>query len=418
MCRSNQLAIMLACVIAFGCGLDTGDSEPVATQDHTKNHADGIELSINDSAGSQLPADGATLPKDSHSSPPDDVEVKLATIKKLRIAPLPDDLDDARIVRRKRNLQIVHLATDVLRLSINMDARSEQFAAGVSHLLEARFQLALNGADADISQLYADVQALNDRDPESVHAAEGIYFLAKFAHTKARLLGRSDPVWFENFSRWSREFADRFPDQAERAALLLFGAGRSCEMHSMVVDSVADAKRLRTESKLCYAALVEQFGDTDQAGEATAVLRRMALPGQRLSQFAGPTLDGAYLNADEFVDKVTVIYFWDGENPEFLKKLLPLLRQADEASSGQLRFVGVPLEQDESVLRAFLQNEQPPGQQIFHPDPAQRSWNSPLIKFWGISRSPSVWLIERDGGVAAVDIGGAHLVESMRRLFK
>ena len=266
----------------------------------------------------------------------------LRDIQKLRLTPIPTDLTEAREARRQRNLRIVDMATNVLRLAMEDESQQAQFNQGIGQLLEARFQLALSGTKEDIDLLYSDVQALNERDSESVAAAEGVYYLAKFAHTKARLQRQGSAVWFENFSRWAREFADRFPNQQQRAVQLLFGAGRSCEMHALVAESDDERTRLATESRLCYVALAEKWPETSQGQEATAVLRRLALPGKKLSQFDGPTVDGGYVSADQFPGKVTVIYFWDSESEEFQKDLLPLLQKAHEQlPSDRIRFVGI-----------------------------------------------------------------------------
>lgn len=403
------IALLAAPILAAGCGQQM-DAETAAIPP--------VTMSVSEPFSDDLPPDGGNLLSGDLADDDSAASESLKTIRQLRAAPVSGDQQEARQTQRKRNLRIVQLATEVLRQTMGQTDQAAQFDAGIKQLLEARFQLALNGTDQDVQQLYADVQALNDRDPKSAHAADGIYYLAKFAHTNARLQGRSDSMWFENFSRWAREFADRFPQQSDRAASLLFGAGRSCEMHSVIMESEAEASRLRTEAKLCYTALVNGFGATTQGQEAAAVLRRMALPGKRLSQFAGPTLDGGYVNAEDLVDKVTVIYFWDSGNAEFVDKLLPLLKQAAAVADNRLRFIGVPLDEDESQLRSFVNANQVPGEQIFLLEASKRSWNSPLVRFWGISRSPSVWLVERDGIVQVVDVGGPQLVEKMRPLFQ
>jgi hypothetical protein len=342
----------------------------------------------------------------------------LQDIVKLKMTPIPADLDQARETRRQRNLQIVDMATNVLRLTLQDENQQAQFNQGIGQLLEARFQLALSGTKDDVDQLYADVQALNDQDPESVAAAEGVYYLAKFAHTKARLQRNGNTAWFENFSRWAREFADRFPNQEKRAVQLLFGAGRSCEMHAMVAESEEDRSRLKTESRLCYVALAENWQDTSQGQEATAVLRRWALPGKKLSQFDGPTLTGGYVNADQFPGKVTVIYYWDSESEEFQKDLLPLLQKAEQQlPADRIRFIGVNLDEEELELEQFMETNKVPGQQVFFSSLEQRSWNSPLIRYWGVSKNPSVWLLDKDGVVSAVDVSHSALVAEMRKLF-
>jgi peroxiredoxin len=185
-----------------------------------------------------------------------------------------------------------------------------------------------------------------------------------------------------------------------------------------VCDDQTAAMRLMAEAELCYRTLASQFGETSQGHEAAAVLRRLSLPGRKLSQFSGPTLDGNYVDSETFRGQVTIIYFWDSRNMEFQQNMLPLLLQAKEVSSTRLRFVGVNLDEDESLARAFQNSEELPGEQVFFADENLRSWNSPLIRFWGLSRCPSVWLVDREGTVSAVDVGASQLVSEMRKLFE
>ena len=197
----------------------TADSRPVGVVASIGNanaatNLDGAKSSADDAQKSPFPDDEATQ--------------TLREIQQLRISPVPTDLAEARKTRRERNERIVDMATKILRLTMNEEARLPQFHLAVGQLLEARFQMALAGTQDDVDLLYADVQALNERDPKSIAAAEGVYYIARFAHTKAGLLGKSQPVWFETLSRWAREFSDRFPQQTQRAVSLLFGAARSC----------------------------------------------------------------------------------------------------------------------------------------------------------------------------------------------
>ncbi len=346
----------------------------------------------------------AEAAKGSEKSPfPDDDATKtLKEIQRLRIAPFPGDTKDANAARRERNERIVEMATNVLRLTMDDEDRKPQFHQAIGQLLEARFQLALLGGKTEIDQLYTDVQALNDRDPKSVAAAEGVYMIAKFAHTQAGLRGKTQPVWFETLSRWAREFADRFPEQTQRAVTLLFGAARSCELHANATEDNELATRLMTECKLCYTALAEKFSRTEQGQNATASLRRLSLVGQQLSQFSGPTADGGFVSSDEFPGKPTLIYFWESDSPEFTEGLLPVLEKIrSQWPADQLRIVGVALDEDESTLNSFMEMNNVPGQQIFFPNVQQRSWDSPLIRFWGVARAPSVWLVDAKGKVVS-----------------
>ena len=418
-------ALFLFALFVSGC--DRFDSSTtVQTKDGTPPTASttAVTVSLPNPVDPVLPNDGSDTNIDAFAESPqdaknaDEVTRLLDEMQRLRIAPAPTELDQAKLDRRERNQNIVRMASHALQLTVDHESQQAQFQEAIGHLLEARFQMALSGVKEDVDQLYADVQALNDRDPVSEAAAEGVYYLARFAHTKARLVDHSNLMWLQNFSRWAREFADRFPQQEHRAVSLLFGAGRSCEMHAAVSQDEADAKRLMTEAELCYRTLADNFSETSQGQEAAAVLRRLSLPGRKISQFAGPTLSGNYVDCEDFQDKITVIYFWDSENTEFQQNMLPLLLQANELSSNRLRFVGVNLDEDESLARKSQEHESLPGEQIFFAEEDRRSWNSPLIRFWGVSRCPSVWLVDREGTVSAVDVGASQLVEQMRQLFE
>jgi len=371
---------------------------------------------ISDSvASSSIAADDKAAPK---SQFPDDEATKtLREILQLQIAPFPADLQQVKTARYDRNVRIVDMSTRVLRLTMDDESRKPQFHQAISQLLEARFQMALSGAQDDIDTFYADVQALNERDPKSVAAAEGVYKIARFAHTKAGQLGKTQPVWFETLSRWAREFADRFPEQQQRAVGLLFGAARSCELHSDATPDVELAKRLATEATLCYTALAEKFAITEQGQEATAALRRMSLVGKTLSQFSGPTAEGGFVSADEFAGKPTLIYFWESDSEEFTEELLPVLQKLrTQLSSDRLRMVGVALDEDESVLNSFMETHSVPGQQIFFPNVDQRSWNSPLIRFWGIAKSPAVWVLDADGKVVSTKANAGDVVKHLQKV--
>ncbi len=400
-----------------------GNGEPKGTTDlkTADSRPAGVIASI-DNAIADTALDGSKSGTDEAQKSPfpdDEATQTLQEIQKLRISSVPSDLAEARKIRRERNERIVDMATKVLRLTMNEEARLSQFHLAVGQLLEARFQMALAGTQDDVDLLYADVQALNERDPKSIAAAEGVYYVARFAHTKAGLLGKSQPVWFETLSRWAREFSDRFPQQTQRAVSLLFGAARSCELQSMATDDEELATRLLTESRLCYTALAEKFATTDQGQEATASLRRMALEGQTLSQFSGPTLDGGFISSDDFTGKPTLIFFWDSESEEFTRDLLPILKQISTAlPASKLRIVGVALDEDEAVLNEYLETQKVPGQQIFFTHGEQRSWNSPLVRFWGIAQSPTIWLLDAKGKVISTSITSAELKPAIQKMLK
>ena len=145
----------------------------------------------------------------------------------------------------------------------------------------------------------------------------------------------------------------------------------------------------------------------------------MALAGQTLSQFSGPTLDGGFVSSDDFTRIPTDIFFWDSESDEFSKDLLPLLEKIRaDVSSDRLRIVGVTLDDDESTMNSFMETHSVPGQQIFFPNAEQRSWNSPLVRFWGIANSPTVWLLDAQGKVVSTAADADNLTAWLQKVLK
>jgi len=371
-------------------------------------------------AATLLKTPAADKPKSlASAAPKDEATATLNEIQKLRISPVPNDIEQAKTARRERNERIVDMATRVIRLTMTDDAKKTQFQAAVSQLLEARFQNALAGDEADIDIFCSDVQALSDRDPKSAAAAEGVFYMARFAHTRAGLVGASQPVWFETLSRWAREFADRFPEQQNRAASLLFGAARSCELHADASQDLELKPRLFTESRLCYVALSENFSSTDQGQEAAASLRRLSVVGQKLTQFDGPTIDGGQISATDFRGKATLIYFWESEKALFAEQFLPAINAAlEKATSDKLRVIGVAMDEEEGGLNRFLDMHQVPGQQVFFPDAEQRSWNNPIVTWWGLARCPSIWLVDGTGKVVSTSVSPKNLTQEVGKLVR
>lgn len=399
---------------------DSAAAGPAATApvQVTPASADASQTTIRQATLSKTPA--ADQPKSAASpAPKDEATATLNEIQKLRISPVPNDIEQAKTARRERNERIVDMATRVIRLTMTDDAKKPQFQAAVSQLLEARFQNALAGDEADIDIFCSDVQALSERDPKSAAAAEGVYYMARFAHTRAGLVGASQPVWFETLSRWAREFADRFPEQQNRAASLLFGAARSCELHADASQDLELKPRLLTESRLCYVALSEKFSSTDQGQEAAASLRRLSVVGQKLTQFDGPTIDGGQISATDFRGKATLIYFWESENTVFAEQFLPAINAVlEKAGSDKLRVIGVAMDEEEGKLNRFLDMHRVPGQQVFFPDAEQRSWNNPIVTWWGLARCPSIWLVDGTGKVVSTSASPKNLTQEVGKLVR
>ena len=409
--RNCPFALCLSVAVLTGCTSEVADqADQTSVESGRTSEAAGITAEIRPGTNSDI-ADGARLgAATDQAEPVDPVRAKLDELLRLRVLAAS---------QFEQNGAIVLKATEVLKLTLEDPSRQTEFLEAIRHLLQARMQLALQGDQADVEQLYADVQALNDRDETSAAAAEGIFYLAKFAHTKARLPGSANTDWHGTFSRWAREFASRFPDQSERAVSLLFGAGRSCEMKSATAQDADESARLRAEARLCYVELQQRWPTEPQGHEAVAVLRRFNLPGKQLSQFGGPCLDGSRITAEQLPGRITLVYFWDASSRKFTEDWLPDLKHVEsKLPPERIRFIGINLDEDRQTCETGVEEHQLPGDQIFFDDEKQRGWNSPIVRWWGVSQSPGVWLLDRDGVVAEVDLRRSELFKSLQQLLK
>ncbi len=413
MCPRLTIALFAVFIVA-GCGdnnpVQPSQAESAADESASRSTA-GIPAAVGRPERNTL-TDGTRVGGNTAADLQDPTARLLTEIQQLRIRASTGSVTDS-------NRTIANKATEILRLTMRDASRQEEFLDGIRHLLQARLELALTGSATDVDQLYADVQALNDRDPEALAAAEGIYYLAKFAHTQARKSQQQKTEWNVSFSKWAREFGSRFSQQTERALSLLFGAGRSCEMTAATTESSEESKLLWQEARLCYVQLIENWPRETQGQEAAAVLRRLDLPGQQLSQFSGPDLNGGKVSAEQFSGRVTLIYFWDSASRDFSDHWLPLLQKADaKLSPNSIRLVGVNLDDEIDECRNAVRELKIPGDQICFEDDQQRGWDSPLVQFWGVSQSPSVWLVGHDGIVDAVDVRRPDLVTRINSLLK
>jgi len=85
-------------------------------------------------------------------------------------------------------------------------------------------------------------------------------------------------------------------------------------------------------------------------------------------------------------------------------------------SGERLRVVGVAMDDEEDRLNRFLDMHTVPGQQVFFPDAEQRSWNSPIVTWWGLARCPSMWLVDvtENAGCRSAETGPLKSVQAAR----
>ncbi len=310
-------------------------------------------------------------------------------------------LSQIRVIRRERNLQVVQLATDAIRLTAKDAAKEPVFLAAVQHLLDARLQLALQGDEESINNLYEAAEAFYAKRADSPAAAEAQMTLVNFAHASALRYAKTEPKWIQEFSRQAQLYATRFGDDTSRALPLLMAAGRSCELNGMP-----------EEAKSCFALIQAKYPESPQARQSAGVLRRMSLVGQTL-EFAGPTLDGNHLSIEDFAGKTTIIVFWSSTATPFVEQVAQL-QAITEKYKKYASVLSVSLDSEESDIDTFREKTGLPWPVIFHVEHDQRSWNAPLAKYYGISTLPTIWIVDAKGVVAETQVTAADLESKLR----
>ncbi|WP_166827866.1 peroxiredoxin family protein [Thalassoroseus pseudoceratinae] len=381
-----------------GCGKDRPTPEQTASQLPT--------LSI---------SSPKTTPKIETGPPVDSAELALQEITLLRLKTLPTEASVAEIreFQRQRNTEIVALAQHAIARSHADEAKSSEYRQAVHHLLEARTQLALQhpsgeeaARNADIETLYDHAEQVIAADPSSPAALEAGLSLVAFAETMARKFGGEEPRWLEEYSRQAQLFARRFPGETEHVIKTLDAAGWSCDAHGLTEAAAA-----------CYTTLQEMCPDDKRTAHVSAILRRLTLVGQPL-KLAGPTIDGGYVDLEQFQGTPTVVAFWASETEGAEVQLPELKKLADQFANNGLNVVSVNLDFDEAIARDFLSRHQIEWPTVFYAAPDQRGWKNPIVKYYGLRRIPAYWLVNADGTVASTFTTLPELAEHCTDLLK
>ena len=422
---SQGLALaMAASLMLTGCG--GGDSAPVATGDSSDTISQ-QQVANDDSKSS----DGSTetqssrpnLPAVSISTVDDDDDANdqaevnvtrpdkgtpewcILQIIELQQSPLPesDDIEKQRESRKARNLKIIEFATSAIGATHD-DAKKEQvFNVAVHRLMDATYQLAMQGDQDSVNALYEHADSLFKRNPQSRAARESGWVVTKFANKNAQRFAQTDSRWVKEFSQQARLFGERFPKDP-RAIAVVNDAALSCDFYGVT-----------SEATLCYTTLRELFPQSQQASNAVAPLRRLALVGKKLD-LGGPTADGAFLTVDNFKGSPVLIAFWSTQAKPFTDNVQAIRQVVAKYEAKGLHVIGVNLDVDELAIDTFVEKTGLGWRTLFHADSSKRGWNHPVAVYYGVRSIPQFWFVNPDGTVATTTLTPASLDAGLTKL--
>ena len=390
---------ILAVVFVVGCGGSSGPpsaAKAVSNQEKSDGNAAGLPTASIGHAMAGAPAtsgdsdaapaaDNAGTPAEPSLPKQGSPEWILGQMIVLFGEPLPagGTPQEQADSLRARNQKLIEMAHEVIRTTHKDKSQEPLFNKAVQFLTEARLKLATNGSQEDAKALYDDAQDLYRRDPASVAAADAAFAVARLTHTNAQL-SRSEPRFIQEFAIQSRLFATRFPKDA-RAVQLLSAAGQTCELYHMDAEAVS-----------CFSLLRENFVQSPQAVQATAVLRRLEIKGKAL-KLGGETREGGFVNIEQFRGKPALVVFWASDSEAFQAMLPRLQRVLRPYEKSALTVIGVCLDESEKTMDEFVEKNGLSWTQIFYADQAKRHWEHPVVQYYGVHDIPSIWLVNAEG---------------------
>ncbi len=128
--------------------------------------------------------------------------------------------------------------------------------------------------------------------------------------------------------------------------------------------------------------------------------------------FEAKQLDGSTFRLSDYRDKKAVLIdFWATWCGPCIKEI-PTIKSIAETYRGQgLEVVGVSLDRDEQALRDFVKKEKLSYVQVYGREKAQE-----ITKSYGVWGIPSVFLVDKNGFINALNLRGERTEEAVKAL--
>lgn len=352
----------------------------------------------------------AEATEESPEPEPGSPEFKLRQLAQLKAAPInlvrqpikgkPGEFEEVKLTpeqatkeQLRRWNSMVDLAMQVISATKDDPQQEQLFNNGVYYLTETRKQLALRGESDQAQLLSEDAEALYKRDKSSFAAVESALRVVQLTQAQAEQAGRKDPRFASTFGKQSRLFAEKFPQETNRAAMNLMAAGRICEQVGLIEDAQS-----------CYTTIEQRYPDSPFQEATAGVLRRLSLQGEKLTEFAGSTVEGGYISIDQFAGHPVLIVFWSSNSQTFVSDLPLIQAAATKYGPRGLMVIGVNLDKEQSAVDRFVEQHSLAWQNIFFSEANSRGVRNPIARHYGVTSVPTYWLVNSSGVVIAAPL--------------
>ena len=132
--------------------------------------------------------------------------------------------------------------------------------------------------------------------------------------------------------------------------------------------------------------------------KATEALRTFKRVGRPL-ELKFTALDGRAVDLAELKGKVVLIDFWSTTCGPCVREMPDLKNLYTKFKPQGLEVVGITLDEDKNLLQRFIQKEELPWPNYYHPKGSQ----NPVALEFAIRSIPVVWLVDRQGVLRHLD---------------
>ncbi len=407
--------LSLALFIISGCGSSDSNSETSKSPDDNNSEQTVDSKSptkTNDQNSESINLETAAIPNPAAKGKKEEVKkvdpliIKLRNIHALRRSPFPETKDPKKLAGLKldRYRDVIDQLMPIIGKTLADPDRENIFLESIRTMIDSRLKAALLGDQEQIDALFADAESMYKKSKTSPAVAKAApdagLAVVHFSHAIARSNSKKIP----EFTKQARLFATRFPKYKTFTVPLLYSAAWSAELHKMNDEAIN-----------CYTMIRDEFPDTRQAIQSTAILRRLTLPGKS-AQISGSTIDGDLWNLDDHKGKVVMVVFWDSKTDQFQNICPELVKISGHYAKNGLRTVGINLDKDESKANIMIEKYNINWPQIFYPEPNKRRWNNPMVVYYGVRDIPAVWLIDHQGIVTSTNVKMKDLKKQVESL--
>lgn len=212
--------------------------------------------------------------------------------------------------------------------------------------------------------------------------------------------------------RW-REAVEKLVAESPDLATVRYLAGAALELEGAGRKPLAD---------VTYEVLAERFDDPETAPGREAQLALDAREARhgvigRVFDPDLPTVGDAELDISDYRGQVVLIPFWDSRFPPSLQ-LIPKLKQLRQEHPGQVGIVGMNLDLEGTDVAGFMEEQS-------LDFPSYRSASSPTAEVanevaarFGLVSMPFVVILDREGRVAAINITGKNMEQTVEQLLE